>query len=73
MTSKIYERRTGCGTQEFTLDYTKDKTYYLSIIAYGEWQTEEFKTLDKLNSWLKDVYSFTDSELKDLKNCMYEQ
>lgn len=67
----IYERRTNCSTQEFTLDYTTDKTYYLSAVAYGEWNTNEFDTEDKLDEWLKGEWNFTEQELKDLKENMY--
>jgi len=68
---RIYERRTACGTPEFTLDYTKDHTYYLSIVAYGEWNTQEFQSEEKLDSWLKDIWYFTDDDVKELKDCMY--
>lgn len=71
MTGKIFERTSGIATQEFTLDYTPDNTYYLSSVAYGNWETMEFDTEEELNSWLKNIWDFTDDEVKELKNDMY--
>lgn len=71
MAGKIFERNNAIATQEFTLDYTKDNTYYLSTVAYGEWDTQEFNTENELNEYLIEYWNFTDNELNGLKQNMY--
>lgn len=68
---KIYERKTVCGTPQFTLDYTKEHTYYLSIVAYGDYDTQEFNTENDLECWLKEQWYFSDKDIEELKDCMY--
>ena len=70
---KIFELKSGLSTKEFTLDYdsAKDK-YYLNCLAYGEWITQTFYGEWALEEYLKTNWNFTEEQIKELYNSMYE-
>lgn len=69
----VMEVKSSVGTKEFTLDYdaAKDK-YYLNCIAYGEWITETFYGEWALEEYLRDTWNFTQEQIQELYNSMYE-
>ena len=64
----MVEIKSDLATKEFELDELVNNSvpYSLSICAYGSFWAEDFKTLDELNSYLKEEWKFTEEQIKEL-------
>lgn len=70
MTDKIFYYKNGrCTPKEFKLDYNvKNKTFYLTINAYGSMWIEKYKRITRLIETLTSDWYFKQEDVNDLFN-----